>query len=196
MSTTVLDKTYLTSKWWILTTQGILAILFGIAFVFWPGISLVSLVWLFGAYVVAAGVLSLVDALLAVGKSKGGTWVLELLLGAAQLGIGVFLLRNPTVTFATLIILIAAAFIAFAVFEIITSIADRDATATGRMLSIIAGVMAAVVGVFVLSQPVASGVAFVWILGLFNLIHGPILIALSLDVKSLNDALEGDKKKK
>ncbi len=190
MSKGDLDKTYLTSKWWILTVQGILAILFGIAFVFWPGLSLVTLVYLFGAYVLAAGILSIIDGLLAIGRTKGARWVLALLLGALQLGIGVYLLRHPTVTFATLVILIALALIVYGVFEVISSLADKDSTTTSRTLGAIAGVIAVIVGVFVLSQPAASGVAFVWILGLFALIYGPISIALSLDVKRLNDELD------
>jgi uncharacterized membrane protein HdeD (DUF308 family) len=36
-----------------------------------------------------------------------------------------------------------------------------------------------------LFQPASAGVAFVWVLGLYSLIVGPLMIALSLDMKKL-----------
>lgn len=60
--------------------------------------------------------------------------------------------------------------------------------ATSRALSLLVGAAALIVGIVVLNQPVAGGVAFVWILGLYSLVYGVISIALSLDLKKLNDA--------
>ncbi len=59
----------------------------------------------------------------------------------------------------------------------------EDNLATHKMMVVIGGVLSVLVGVIMLLQPASSGVAFVWILGLYALITGPIMIALSLDVK-------------
>lgn len=176
------DATYLASKWWILTIQGIAAILFGIACVFWPGLSLVTFVYLFGLFMLINGVLGMIHSLMSIGKRKA--WVLSLLLGLVELGLGVYLLRHPNVAFGVLILLVGFMLVLYAIFEIVGALADSDATATGRMLNIIAGVVAGLAGVFMFFQPAASGVAFVWIIGLFALINGPIWIAMSLDVKN------------
>jgi len=177
------EQSYLSSKWWILTIQGIAAILFGIACVFWPGLTLVTFVYLFGLYLLLAGVLSMVEGLMSIGRRKA--WVLTLLLGLIEIGLGVYLLRHPSVAFGILVLLVGFMLVFFGVFAIVSALAEKDSSATGKMLSIITGVIAALAGIYMFFQPEASGVAFVWIIGLFALIQGPIMIAMSLDVKSM-----------
>ena len=53
----------LTRRWWVLLIRGIAAMLFGIATFLVPGISLVALVALFGAYAFVDGVLAIVNAI-------------------------------------------------------------------------------------------------------------------------------------
>ncbi len=166
--------------WWGLTIRGIAAILFGVAAVFWPGITLVTLVYLLSAYVLVVGVVNIVQGVMSIGK--GGTWILTLLLGLLELGVGVYFVRHPAVSFATFVLVAGFLFIAWGVLEVVAALAE-PASATGRTLMIISGVAAFLVGVVLLFQPESGGVAFVWFLGLYALISGPLLIAMSLDVK-------------
>jgi uncharacterized membrane protein HdeD (DUF308 family) len=50
-----------------------------------------------------------------------------------------------------------------------------------RTLNGILGALGVIVGIFILRQPVAGGLAFVWVLGLYALIAGPVTIAMSSD---------------
>ena len=168
--------------WWALTVRGIAAIVFGAVAVFWPKETLVTLVYLVSAFVLVSGVVSIVESVMAVGQKRA--WVLTMLLGLLQVAVGLYLVRHPGVTFATFILVAGITFIARGVLEVVAGLADDSVTATGRTLTVIAGVFAFLVGVLLLFQPVASGVAFVWILGLYALVTGPLMIALSLDVKS------------
>lgn len=181
------EETYLTGQWWVLTVQGIAAILFGIAAVFWPGLTLVSFVYLFGLYLLVAGVLAVLGGLFAIGRR--GTWILTVLLGLVELAIGVYLLRHPGVTFELLIVLTGSALVVFGVFEAVVALSHREQTAVGKTLALVAGVVAVLAGVLMFFQPAASGVAFVWVIGLFALINGPLWIALSIDVKNVHDEL-------
>jgi len=158
---------------------GVVAILFGIAAVFWPQLTLVTLLYLFAAFVLVNGLFDLFHGIFTVGKA-GSSWFLKLLLGALQIGVGIYLLRHPHVTFATFILLIGFTLIFRGVFDIVVAFADKM-TATHRTLLVISGLLALVVGVVVLFQPVSAGVAFVWLLGLYALITGPITIAVALD---------------
>lgn len=173
-----------TELWWVGLVEGIVAILFGIAALFWPGLTLVTLVTLFSVYVLVWGIAEIVHGLASIGK---GTWFLPLLFGAFALGVGVYLTRHPQVTFATFILLIGFTFIVRGIVDIVGAFLNKQ-LATSRVLNIVVGVIAVIAGIIVLKQPVASGVAFVWIIGLFALIYGPITIALSYDLKKLNDA--------
>lgn len=58
------------------------------------------------------------------------------------------------------------------------------------MLAVIIGIVTGLAGILMLFQPAASGVAFVWILGLFALITGPLMIAMSLDLRKLVDEVK------
>ena len=49
-------ETTLSRYWWVLALRGLVAILFGLAAFFWPGMTLAALVLLLGAYALADGI--------------------------------------------------------------------------------------------------------------------------------------------
>jgi uncharacterized membrane protein HdeD (DUF308 family) len=188
------EALYLSTHWWVLTIRGIAAILFGLAAIFWPGLTLVTLVYLFSAFILVYGIVDIIEGLMSIGR-EGMGWVLTLLLGFLQVGVGVYLIRHTAVTFATLVLLIGFMLIIRGVFEIVMAFMS-DQTASGRTLLLIGGAIAALAGVIVLRQPAASGVAFVWVLGVFSLISGPMLIASSIDAKhALQNGAHGNGRK-
>jgi uncharacterized membrane protein HdeD (DUF308 family) len=158
---------------------GVSAILFGVAAVFWPQLTLVTLLYLFAAFVLVSGLFALFEGIMSIG-SKGSSWILKLLLGMLQIGVGIYLLRHPHVTFATFILLIGFTLIFRGVFDMVVAFAEKM-SATNRTLLLIGGALSLIVGVLVLFQPAASGVAFVWLIGLYCLITGPITIAIAVD---------------
>lgn len=176
------ERRFIAENWWVLTLRGALAVLFGIAAVFWPGITLLTLLYLFSAYILVNGIVDIVHGVGGIGKRA--SWFLVLILGLAEMGVGVYLLRHPHVAFATFILLIGFMLIVRGVFEGVAAFSDSMST-TNRTLMLIASVVAVVAGIVLLFQPESAGVAFVWILGLYALVTGPILIALSLDLKKL-----------
>lgn len=69
-------------RWWLLALRGVASILLGIAAFVWPGITLLVLVILFGAYLLVDGVLAVVAG--AMGRSwllviEGAAGVIQLL---------------------------------------------------------------------------------------------------------------------
>ena len=58
----------LAGNWWTLLLRGIAAVLFGLAALFWPGITLLVLFMFFGAYALVDGVFALVAG---IGGSRG-----------------------------------------------------------------------------------------------------------------------------
>lgn len=165
--------------WWVGVAEGVVALLFGIAAVFWPGLTLLTLVYLFSAFVLAWGVVSIVNGILSI-KTRS-TWWLTLVFGIAATGVGVYLVRHTDVSFKTLILLVGFTLIIRGIFDIL-SVFIESATTTSKVLWTIAGLAAIIVGIIILNQPVSGGVAFVWVLGLYALIAGPLMIAMSIDV--------------
>lgn len=166
--------------WWLTLMQSVLAIFFGIVAIFWPGLTLVTLVYLFSAFILAWGVIEIVHALMSIGQRD--TWWLTLLFGLVGLVVGVYLVRHPGVSFATFILLIGLTLIVRGLFDILGTFLDERA-ATHRILLLIAGAAAILAGIILLLQPVAGGVAFVWVLGLYAVIFGSISLAVSLDMR-------------
>jgi uncharacterized membrane protein HdeD (DUF308 family) len=179
--------------WWAGVAEGVVALLFGIAAVFWPGLTLVTLVYLFSAFVLAWGIVSIVHGILAI--KQRGTWWLTLLFGIVATGVGVYLVRHTNVSFKTLILLIGFTLIIRGIFDVL-SVFLEAASATTKVLWGISGLAAIIVGIVILNQPVAGGVAFVWVLGLYALITGPLLIAMSIDVRNELNALSNGSSRK
>lgn len=171
-----------------LALRGIVAILFGIAAVFWPGITLVTLVYLFSGFVLASGLVTLVTGLIDASRERNSvlSLVLTLALGIVEIGVGVYLLRHVGVAFATFILLIGFVLIFRGLVELFNGLFEGDESAMYRTANLIVGALAVLAGVIVLFQPAASGVAFVWILGLYALLSGPLMIALALDINKNN----------
>jgi uncharacterized membrane protein HdeD (DUF308 family) len=62
----------LAKNWWLLLLRGICAILFGVLTFVWPGITLLTLVLLYGAYALVDGVLALAEAVMGGARRRAG----------------------------------------------------------------------------------------------------------------------------
>jgi len=169
------------SFWWVPLIDGIAALLFGFAAIFWPGLTLVTLVYLFSAYILVGGIADLVIGITSIGKRKD--WIWMMFLGLLNLGVGVYLMRNIAVSIATFILLIGFYFIVRGIVSVVMAFTDGK-TPTGRVLDIVVGLVSVMAGVFVLRHP-ATSIGFVWVLGFYALVSGPVLIAAAYEMKSL-----------
>jgi uncharacterized membrane protein HdeD (DUF308 family) len=68
----------LADNWWLLLLRGIAAVTFGVLAFFWPGLTLITLTWLWGAYALTDGVIAIWAAFNASGGDAGPRWWLGL----------------------------------------------------------------------------------------------------------------------
>ncbi len=178
-----------------LVLRGVAAILFGIAAVFWPGITILTLLYLISVFLLIGGLFELVHGVsrLGHGHDDGSALmrVLTPLLGLAEIGVGVYLLRHPHVAFTTFILLIGFILIVRGVIEVVEGVFEVGSGAY-RTVMVIVGILAVVAGILVLSQPRAAGVAFVWILGVYAIVAGGLLLAAASDVHQRHQAMLRD----
>jgi len=125
--------TRLTRKWWLLALRGMVAVLFGLAALVWPGATLTALVLLFGAYALVDGLLALIVSLLDRYEFDHG-WVL-LLKGLAGIATGVLIFLWPSVTAQALVYLIAAWAILTGALEAVTAVDLRNVVEGERQLA-------------------------------------------------------------
>lgn len=169
--------------WWLGVVAGVVTMLFGLAALFWPGLTMATFVYLFSAFVLVWGVLAVVRGFVDM-TSANAMWWLSLLFGFFAVGVGVYLVRHPLVSFATLILLVGFTLIVRGAVDVVTGLFGETRTSTGRTLAVVAGALGVVAGVWLLTQPESAGVAFVWIVGLYALLFGPLLVALSMDARA------------
>lgn len=169
--------------WWLHLLQGVTAIFFGIVAIFWPGLTLVTLVYLFSAFVLAWGIVEVIHGFLSIRRRD--TWWLTLLFGLVGLGAGIYLVRHPQVSFTALVVIIGLVLIGRGLLDLIGAVLDKH-NASRRTLTLIIGVAALIAGIILLFQPEAGGVAFVWILGLYALVFGAFTTALAIEARDLS----------
>ncbi len=174
-----LDARALASRWWMLVVRGIAAILFGVAALAWPGISLLALVFLWGVYAFVDGVMALAHA--ARAGRAGGRWgwfLFEGLVGVAAALVTVFW---PGITALVLLTLIAVWAILTGVAEIVTAVELRHEI-RGEWLLGLCGVLSIAFGVLMFIYPGTGALAVLAVIAAYAIVFGVLLIALGFRV--------------
>ena len=170
----------ITNHWWLFLLEGILAIGFGITAWVWPDLTIDTLVVLFGAFVFADGLMSLVTAFEArrLGESPWG-FVFQGLLG---IGTGILVLVWPDISELALLYVVAAWAIAIGIFEVAAAIELRKLIDNEWMLGL-SGVASIAFGVLAALFPGDGAVALVWAIGIYAVVFGTLLIGLSFRLR-------------
>ena len=169
-------------NWWVLLIRGILAVLFGVTALALPGLTLVTLVLLYGVYAFADGL----TALWVGGRARAWWFVLLGILGVV-LGICTFL--YPGITAIALLYLIASWAIIRGVFEIVTAIQLRKEISNEWAL-IAGGIISVLFGVVLIANPAAGALAMIWVIGVYALIFGLMMIVFAFRLRGLPRRLE------
>jgi len=168
--------------WGLAIAQGVLAILFGILALFWPGLTVGLLIVFFGIFILIWGIVGIITSLTSIGKEK--FWWLELLFSVLVLGLAVYMLRNPVETATVFIFFIGVTFLVRGVVDVLQGLFDGERTGQNRLFHVIAGVIGVLAGIVTLTYPVSAGVAVVWVVGLYAVLYGSLLIAFSFKAQN------------
>ena len=151
--------------------------LFGLLTFLIPGITLVTLVLLFGAYALADGVFNVI----AFFRVASHHWAL-LIEGVVGIIAGILTFVWPAITALVLLYLIAFWAIFTGLFEIIAGIRLRKAIASEWLL-LVMGVLSLLFGVFILFAPGAGALAIVLWIGAYALVFGITLLVLAFRLR-------------
>jgi len=163
----------LARNWWTIALRGVIALLFGLIALAAPGAALLSLALLFGAYLLADGLVGLYVTWRAA--SAQAPW--GALLGESVLNIimGVIALVIPAVAVFAFVILLS-------VWALITgglmlAAAFRLHDTHGRWWLVLGGVASLVWGLLLAAAPMIGAVVVAWWLGIYAIIFGAALLA-------------------
>ncbi|WP_237057391.1 HdeD family acid-resistance protein [Microbulbifer sediminum] len=166
----------LTENWWVLLLRGLCAVLFGLLAFIWPGLSLLTLVILFGAFVLADGFLALVAAVLGRHKSTPLWWLI--IAGLVSIAAGIITFIYPQVTGLVLMIFIGSWALVRGVFQVIGAIGLRREI-QHEWLLIASGLLSVVFGIAVLVNPGAGALALLWVVAAYAIAFGLLEIWLA-----------------
>jgi uncharacterized membrane protein HdeD (DUF308 family) len=161
---------------WVMTA-GVLSLLGGIAAIVLPNIASVATAMLIGWVLVLASATHVVDAFSTRDRTR---MAVRLVLAALCFIAGVYLLVAPLDGTFTLTVVLAMWFLAIGVARIVIGIANRDAPARARALTVLTGVVALLLGLLIaLGLPESAAWAVGMIVGVDLIFTGALLVALA-----------------
>ena len=169
----------LAKNWWAVLLRGLAAIVFGILAFAWPGITIWSLIIVWGAYALVDGVFAIISAV--TGGTPAPRWWMAVV-GIIGILAGIVAFANPGLTALTLLMLIAAWAIVSGIFEIVGAIRLRKEIDNEWML-ILHGLISVLFGVFLFYSPGAGALAMIWVIAAYAIIGGVLLCVLAFRLK-------------
>ena len=168
------------TSWWVLALRGLVAIFFGLAALFWPGLILAVLIVFFGAYALVDGILAIVAAF----RSSGGGMRRRLLLIEGVVGIlfGLFALFWPNHTALALVYIIALWAILSGIARIVMALMLRREIENEWSIAL-SGVLSVILGIVLILLPGAGLLAYTWLIGLLALVVGISFIYYAFRVR-------------
>jgi uncharacterized membrane protein HdeD (DUF308 family) len=173
-------------RWWVLLLEGLAAIVLGITAVLWPGITLVSLVWVFAIFALIQGVAEVILGMR--GEADGTVWWTMIILGILSIASAIVAIAWPGMTVVVLLAIIAASAIIHGIFAIIAAIRLRKHIDDEWVL-ILSGVMSIAFGAILIARPKAGALAMVLLIGAYMMALGAMAIALSLRLRKIQHKL-------
>jgi uncharacterized membrane protein HdeD (DUF308 family) len=170
----------LVRNWWALALRGALAVLFGVAAVVVPGLTVAFLMALFGVYALIDGVLAIVAGVKAAEHhERFGSLLLRGIAGIAA-GVVAFILPGPTAVVLTLMIGVWA--IVAGVLEIVAAVHLHRAH--GEWLLILNGVLSVMFGLLLVVVPALGILTLVWIIGGYAIVFGIVMLMLAFRLRA------------
>lgn len=160
--------------------RGVWTILFGVFVLVWPQLTVVTFVTLLSLWLLVSGVTAIVGSLL--NRNTVAHWFLRLIVGLVQVGVGAYLVQRPGVTLLTIVTLIAIALVVEGVVDIIGALFSGESFGD-KLLSVIGGVLAIIIAVFIWRYPLHGTLAFLWLIGIYSLVAGSFMLAAGAQLR-------------
>jgi len=172
----------LTRHWWTFVLQGVAALLFGVLTLVWPGLSLVVLIALFGAYAVVHGVMALVASYDAhTHHLHWGSW---LAVGLLSLLAGLVAWFWPGLTALALLYVVVAWALVTGLMSIGAAI-EFHAVIPHAWLLALSGVLSLALAAVLALDPGAGLLSLVWLIGVYAIVAGLAELVFAVRVRTL-----------
>lgn len=168
--------------WWVPVLRGLVAIALAVFAFVSPIATITALVLVFGAVALVDGILA-IAAGIAARRLTSDWWVL-LVQGFVGIAIGVLTVVYPSITALAFVVLIGVWAIGLGVLQVVAAVKLRRDISGGWWLAL-GGVLGIAFGILLMLNPVEGGVAVVWLIGVFAMLWGAMLVIGGFDLRRL-----------
>ena len=162
-----------------LAIRGIIALIFGVVALMLPVSAFWALVIAFGAYALVDGVSALIAAITRRNRDGRGWLAVE---GIAGIMVGILTFLWPGSTAIALIAFVSAWALVTGALKIVLAIRLRREI-HGEWLLALSGVASILLAALIMATPVTATLALIWALGIYAIVLGGLMIALSVRVR-------------
>jgi uncharacterized membrane protein HdeD (DUF308 family) len=156
------DVERITGSWWLVLLLGLLGVAAGVVLIVEPSISLATLAWVSGVFLLVDGVFELIGAVSRGVEQRG----LLALLGVLSIITGLFLVRHPIAAVVAIALLLGIWLVTFGVVRFVEAFGHAG---RHRLLSLLLAGVEVVAGVVIVAAPsigigtlaIVAGIAFV-----------------------------------
>ena len=166
---------------WALGINGVLSIAFGVVILLWPGISLFALTILFGAWLLAGGILGLASVISGASAKERGWIVLVSLLDIA---VGLIVFIWPGISALALLYVIGAYAIALGIMTIGGAF-WLPFSGSDTLMLVLSGIVSILFGIVMFVMPSGGALVLLALIAVFALITGIWELAAAIDGKRM-----------
>jgi uncharacterized membrane protein HdeD (DUF308 family) len=159
-------------------------VLFGVLAIAWPGITLATLVIVWGAYALAEGLVTLIAAWQV--RDEGRPFWSLVVVGLLGIAAGVITFLWPGITALTLLMIIAVWALIMGIFQIVAAIRLRKVIEREWLLGL-SGVASVIFGVLMIISPGAGALAVLSLIAAYAIVFGVLLIVLGFRLRSFSN---------
>ena len=179
-------KEVFSSIWWLVLLRGLVVLIMGLLLILRPVPTIIILFYLLGFYWFLDGIFTIFESIR--GRKSHKDWGWGVFVGIISALAGVIVFTQPYISalfgFTLVIYLVAFMALASGIWGILTGIRLRK-TISNEWSMIVGGAFAALFGILLIINPLVSAMTLVWLMGLFALIGGIVLIIVSFRIRSL-----------
>lgn len=175
-------------NWWIVGVRGVLTILFGVAAILWPALTLGILITIFGVYAIMDGLFTIVMGVWG-GKDRSDGWLMMVLDGLVRIGAGVIAIIWPGLTSLTLVIIIATWAVVTGIIEVVMAIRLHKEIENEWVMGL-SGLLSVLLGVVLFARPGVGALAGILLIGFYAILFGILLIVFALKMQKRKKSLK------
>jgi uncharacterized membrane protein HdeD (DUF308 family) len=179
-------KEVFSTIWWLVLLRGLVILIIGLLLILRPVPTIIVLFYLLGFYWFFDGIFTLFESIR--GRKSHKDWGWGVFVGIISILAGIVVFTQPylsAVIGATVVIYLVAVMVLISgIWGIMTGIRLRKVIAHEWSM-ILGGALSALFGILLMVNPLVSAMTLVWLMGLFALISGVVLIVISFRLKSL-----------